>query len=172
MSDDSFNMNSWMNISGAIPANSMAGMTQPYAAMPQKTPKPMQYKPVYPEIYYRLQPYIIMVCDEMDTFGPNMPSQEMIEQMTDSIYDDVCKMYPDLEKYMAEKEEASEKNAAIPTGEMYGMNRDYNHDHDHGRDHDHDEFFRRRFRRRGPFRDLIDILLLNEFFNRHRRRFY
>lgn len=165
MPDDNFNMNSWMNIPGVIPTNSMAGMTQPFAApMPQKTPEPMPCKVVYPEVFYRLQPYIVMVCDEMDTFGSEMPSQVMIEQMTDSIYDDVCRMYPDLADY------AKEKGETIPTVEMYGMDSDHDHDHDH--DFDRDDFFRRRFRRRGIFRDLIDILLLNEFFNRRRRRFF
>lgn len=125
----------------------------------QPTPMPktgvsptMPYQTVYPEIYYKLQPYIMMVCDQVDTFGTAMPTQDMIEHVTDSIYDDVCKMYPDLAEYAQSN---ADKLAAQPVVETarFGPG----------------PGFGWRFRRRGMFRDLIDILLLSELFRRRRR---
>jgi hypothetical protein len=144
-------------------------MNPPYgtqgAAAPQKPMTPMmpmtpmapmmQYQMVYPEIYYKLQPYIMMVCDQIDTFGPMMPTQDMVENITDSIYDDVCRMYPDLEEYAHSKEDNANTQPAVETARF-------------GRDPGP---FGRRFRRRGVFRDFIDVLLLSELFGR-RRRFY
>ena len=60
----------------------------------------MEYRTVYPEVYYKLQPYIMMVCDQMDTYGTTMPSQEMIERMFDNIYDDLCALYPDIADFV------------------------------------------------------------------------
>lgn len=119
----------------------------------------MAYQIVYPEVFYRLQPYIIMVCDQMDTFGTLMPTQQMIENMTDSICDDVHRMYPDMADYMRDCEKKVSESNESETNQ-YGMfDRDF-------------RMFDRRRRRRGPFKDLIDILLLQEFFGRRRRRHY
>jgi hypothetical protein len=107
----------------------------------------MAFRVVYPEIFYRLQPYIIMVCDQMDTNGSMMPTQDMVEQMTDSIYDDVCRMYPDIAEYAREQDMKAKDDP--PEREIFG----------------------RRFRRRGLLRDLIGILLVSEFFRRRRRIF-
>jgi hypothetical protein len=108
---------------------------------------------VYPEVYYKVQPYIIMMCDEMDAYGTTMPSQEMIEEMTDRIYDDVCTMYPELSDYAAE-------TAVEVQWSPYGGYGGYG-------------YRRRRPRRRTGFLgDLINILLLSEFFGRRRRRYY
>lgn len=113
--------------------------------MPGVTASAMQYQLVYPEIFYRVQPYIMMVCDQMDAYDPAMPTQEMVEQLSDMICDDLCKMYPDLAKYAKNDETAT--TAVQPT-----------------------IVFRRRPRRRGILGDLVDILLLSELFGRRRRR--
>jgi hypothetical protein len=70
--------------------------TKQYKTMPYMPP---ENRLVYPEIYYKLQPYIMMVCDEMDTFGDVMPTQDMIDSMTDSVYEDAMRMYPELADY-------------------------------------------------------------------------
>jgi FMN phosphatase YigB (HAD superfamily) len=111
-----------------------------------------EYRMVYPEIFYKLQPYIMMVCDQMDAYGNSVPNQDMMEQITDGIYRDMLEMYPDLVEYVREQE--SRETGAVET-----ITRSP------GR-------FGRRFRRRGVFRDLIDILFLSEFLGRRRRRFY
>jgi len=113
----------------------------------------MVCKLVYPEVYYRIQPHVMMVCDEMDT-NYIMPTQEMVEQMSDNIYNDVIRMYPDMEEYARDVEMSNVESAQF-----------FFDDRDRDRDFDH----RRRFRRRGVFRDLIDILLLTELFGRRRR---
>lgn len=111
-----------------------------------------EYRMVYPEIFYKLQPYIMMVCDQMDAYGNSVPNQDMLDQITDGIYKDILEMYPDLEEYVREQEQKE-------TGAIQTISRSQ------GR-------FGRRFRRRGLFRDLIDILFLSEFFGRRRRRYY
>ena len=119
----------------------------------------MEYRTVYPEVYYKLQPYIMMVCDQMDTYGTTMPSQEMIERMSDNIYEDMCAMYPDIADYVRSTERTADMEAVetiTPLRSFGSRGRDF------GRPGG-------RFRRRGVFRDLIGILLLSEFFRRRRR---
>ncbi len=107
------------------------------------------YRAQFPEIYYRLQPYIMMACDEMEDYSPGMPTQEMLDEMTDSIYEEMMRMYPDMTDYMADSYESSSVVAQFDRGGPFD--------------------FRRRFRRRGLPRDLITILLLQELFRRRRR---
>jgi SWI/SNF related-matrix-associated actin-dependent regulator of chromatin subfamily C len=129
----------------------------------------------YPEIYFKLQPYILLVCDQMDVYyGEGMPSQDMIERISDGIYDDVRRMNPDMDEYLRTQEMqqrgtaaggrgAAARAAIGPYGYDYG---DYNR-YGYGPD-----MFRRDYRRRGLGRDIIDILLLSELFRRRRRPFY
>ncbi|NLM61807.1 MAG: hypothetical protein GX193_06985 [Clostridiales bacterium] len=106
----------------------------------------------YPDIYYRLMPYIMMVCDQAEANGVDMPSQEMIESISDNIYEDMMRNYPDMAEYIRRYEQNPDRAASLPVQGPF--------------------FFGRRPRRRGPFRDLIDILLLSEFARRRRRRRY
>lgn len=125
---------------------------QPQQMQPQmQTPQMQTPQVVYPEVFYKLQPYIIMVCDQMDTYGTLMPTQEMIEEITDNIYEDICRMFPDLADYI----KTSDSPQAQPVQGPFGTG-----------------MFRRGFRRRGIVRDLIDILLLSEFYRRRRRPYY
>lgn len=108
---------------------------------------------IYPEIFYRIQPYIIMMCDQLDAYyGNGMPSQEMIDQITENIYRDILEMYPDIAEYAREREmrEQSQPTAA----EMITRR---------------PRIYSRAFRRRGLLRDLIDILFLSELYRRRRR---
>jgi len=112
------------------------------------------YKVVYPEVYYKLQPYIMLACDQVDIYGSQMPTQAIIDQITNGIYEDVCLMHPDLVEYDPGYTENQRKNQTVPVN--YGSdNRRYD----------------RRYRRRGFLRDLIDILFLQEFFSRRRRSY-
>lgn len=106
------------------------------------------YRLVYPEIFYKLQPFVMMACDQMDSAAA-MPSQDVIEGMADRIYEDVCRMYPDIEEYAREREKSAQNNPAL--SEVLSV---------------------RRFRRRGLLRDIIEILLLSELFGRRRRRVF
>ncbi len=101
---------------------------------------------VYPEVFYKVQPFIMMACDQMDMY--QMPTQAMVDKMADDIHDDVCRMYPD----MAEYAQSYGENANADLSESV-QTRD-------------PRMFDRRFRRRGLFRDLIGILLLQELFGR------
>lgn len=126
----------------------------------------------YPEIYFKLQPYILLVCDQMDIhYGEGMPSQDMIERISDGIYDDVRRMNPDMDDYLRTQEMQqqgstaggrSAKARAVVAPDGYGY--DYDYRYGYGPDR-----FRRDYRRRGLSRDLIEILLLSELFRRRRR---
>jgi hypothetical protein len=141
-------------------ANPLMNMQAPNPSMAPSQEMPMAGKMmnpvVYPEIFYKLQPYIMLVCDQMDTFSPMLPTQDMVEQMTDNIYDDVCRMYPDLAEYARANENQSNRE---PPSEYGGIGFGFPF------------VIGPRFRRRGLLRDLIDILLISEF-SRRRRRFY
>lgn len=117
----------------------------------------VRFRTAFPEIYYKCMPFIMMASDQMDSV--EMPSQEMIEEMTDNIYEDIIRMYPEMDEYFknAEKEEE-----AVPAQRFITS------DWDRGRGWDRD-WYRRRFRRRGLPKDVIQILLLNELFRRRRR---
>ncbi|MDD2418823.1 MAG: hypothetical protein PHR18_07675 [Oscillospiraceae bacterium] len=104
------------------------------------------YRMMYPEIFYKLQPFIIMSCDQMESSGE--PTQEMIEMMTENIHRDFCRMYPDLEEYARGQEMETVANPAVVEVQRP---------------------FRSRFRRRGLLRDIIEILLVSELFRRRRR---
>ena len=139
--------------------------------MPQQTqndsmsmmPTEIDLQMVYPEVFYKLQPYILMVCDQLETYGYTMPTQQIAQQMTDYIYDDVMRMYPEIGEYVKDYEQETEPVAEVFNQFPGGYSRGY-----FGRSQ---PFFGRGFRRRGLFRDLIDILILSELFNR-RRRYY
>ncbi|MDD3692801.1 MAG: hypothetical protein PHX02_02720 [Oscillospiraceae bacterium] len=106
------------------------------------------YRVVYPEIFYKLQPFVLMACDEMDAHG--IINQEMIEKMADSIYNDVRRMYPDMVEYAHEQERKASSIPAVTEVQAP---------------------FRGRFRRRGLLRDIIEILILSELFRRRRRNY-
>jgi hypothetical protein len=114
----------------------------------------MNYQCLYPEVYYKVQPFVMMACDEMDAYNMGMPSYDMFRQISDQIYDDVLRMHPDLmedeveEEYMEMSHEAA---VAYNIADGFAES----------------QRFRRR-RRHRFFRDLIDILLLTEFFRRRR----
>jgi len=149
-------VNPFMNISQIIAANNNMEETKPTpyskAEMQPVMTDAMQYQSVYPEIFYKLHPYITMVCDEMDAYGCAMPTREMVSHITDNIYDDICKMYPDLAEYTHKSENSMKNDPPDPPVGVDGLGRG--------------------FRRRGLPRDLIDILLLSEMFRRRRRNYY
>ena len=113
----------------------------------------MPYCLVYPEIFYRVQPFIMNVCDQMDACYYMNPTQEMMDRMSDGIHDDLCQMYPEMAKYDNNEtnQDAEQSVTDVISGGPF--------------------FFRRDFRRRGLLRDLIGILLFSEF-QRRRRRYY
>ena len=144
------------------PSSNMQAMTSSFPSQDMPMMGKMVNQMVYPEIFYKLQPYILLVCDQMDTFSSLMPTQEMIEQMTDGIYDDVCRMYPEIAEYARDYDNKAKDDPPDPADPPFGFGGGF-------RMFDRDRMFR--FRRRGLARDLIDILLLQEL-SRRRRRFY
>jgi len=106
----------------------------------------------YPEIYYIVQPHVLMECDNIEMTG-TMPTQDMMDAMCSRIYDNVCRLHPNLKENDMEAEPVAVAAAAMPV-QPYDRYDDY----------------RRRRRDRGfDTRDLIRILLLNELFRRRRR---
>ena len=112
---------------------------------------------IYPEIFYRLQPYIIMMCDQLDAYyGDTMPNQDLIDQITENIYRDILEMYPDIAEYAREKEREMQQQAQPTVAEVITRR---------------PRVYSRGFRRRGLLRDLLDILFLSELFRRRRRSY-
>lgn len=111
------------------------------------------YQGVYPEVYYKVMPFVIMACDELDVSDYETVSQEMIIETTDRICEDVLRMYPDLAQQVEYGEMPYEGAVAynIPGSNVESQ-----------------QFYRRR----NVFRDLVTVILLNEFFGRRRRRRY
>lgn len=144
--------NPYMGQMGNAPISDHSGMsptTQPSSQMTesQAMGNPMAYRSVYPEVYYKLKPYISMACDLMDSYGIVVPTQQQVDDMVDGIYDDFCKMYPDMSGYMKRDENDS---AGDPPPFRDGFRPMFG------------------FRRRGPGRDFIEALLLAELFGRGR----
>ena len=54
--------------------------------------------------------FVMMACDQMDAVSSEMPTQEMIEMMADNIYDDICRMYPDMVEYIRSAEQKGGAN--------------------------------------------------------------
>lgn len=132
------------NMSNSMQSNPQMAVSP---SMPQSTPAAV----TYPEIYYKLQPYLSMVRDSAAFLGRN-PTQEELDQISDSIYDDICRRDPDLKAYL-EKYEPQDPPADDPPfrGGFRGGFR---------------PGFGFGFRRRGLGRDFIDALLLAQLFRR------
>ncbi|HHU49703.1 MAG: hypothetical protein ACOYEH_02510 [Caldicoprobacterales bacterium] len=94
---------------------------------------------MYPDIYYRIYPYVHRTCDRMDNPYMHYPSEAQVESMVDDCYDACVKGMPDLIQYADLKTNETEKVDA------------------------------KQFRRRPLLRDLIAIILISELFRRRRR---
>ena len=117
----------------------------------------------YPEIYYKIQPHIMMACDHMDAYGL-IPTKEIMEKTAENIHSDVVKMHPEMAEYANVKKSSDpmpEARSAIISDFGFGFDRGFDRDFGHGG-----------FRRGGALRDIIDILLLSEFHHRRRRHFW
>lgn len=105
----------------------------------------MVYPMMYPDIYYKLYPYVRRVCDYMDNPYIAYPTREQVESMIDECYDMCIRDMPELEEY-------ADGRMAMYQGieaQQYGY-------------------------RRPILRDLIAIILISELFRRRRisrRRF-
>lgn len=106
-----------------------------------------KYAMMYPEIISRLQPDIILACDEMEKQGITSPSPEVLRQMAGWVYTNACKRYPDLAALGREYE----KNHPVRTEEMLSINGV-------------------RIQQDGFLGGLIAFLLFAEFFGRRRLR--
>lgn len=119
---------------------------------------PMAYRSVYPEIYYKLMPFVSSTVDLIFAYN-TMPTQEEMEDMSDDIHTDFCRMYPDMKEYMGKAEDDDDSPA------FRSVFRD---------DRGFGGFRGGRgfgpgfggFRRRGLGRDLIYALLLSELLGR------
>lgn len=107
-----------------------------------------KHRAMYPEIHYKLQPFISVTCDTIESSGV-MPTQQEMDDIADGIFDDFCKIHPEMADYM--EVNVNDPPAAVPT-QYYG------------------DGFRpggyRGFRRRGIGRDFILSLLLSELVGR------
>ena len=131
----------------------------------------------YPDVYYRVQPYVMSVCDQIDSDDGIILSREMLDQISDNIYNSILNDYPDLADYACCNKWESNVEGLQRDFDRDRRDRDFDRDR-RDRDFDRDRrgrdrrdrffFPYYRFRRRGIFRDFIDLLLLNELLRRGR----
>lgn len=112
--------------------------------MQMQYPAMTGYEPIrYPEIYYTVYPVILRKCEMMDSpHNPIMwpyPSHEMVEKMTDEIYNDCKLRHADLFKKC---QIDSETEAESETAQFWGPG--------------------------GLLRGLIGVLLIRELLRRRR----
>lgn len=143
----------------------------------------LAYPMIYPDIYYKLQPYIINAGDRMEMYG-GTPTEQMVDRMVDEIREEVMKIHPEIGEYAKEYTEnmPMRQEESVPTQTFPGRFQDFRSEDMQVRDED----IPRRglpgypgrfepspmFPRRGIFNDLIRILLLSELRRRRRRRYY
>jgi hypothetical protein len=108
----------------------------------------------YPEIYYKLQPYILRACREMSVYG--ILTEEMIEEICCHICEEACRSYPEFEEYKNTGEENTNAETNNNTPAMYAYPYDW----------------RRHTGRGGLLHDIVRILFLSRFFGGRRRRYY
>jgi hypothetical protein len=136
---------------GNVPMSNqpMQDMTQQFnpTAINPAAQNAMTYSAIYPEIYYKLKPYISMASDMVFSNGGIMPTQQELDDMTDSIYDDFVNSNPDMGDYMKK----TDVDTAVPTFDGFGFRPGFRFG---------------RFRRRGLGRDFISALLLAELLGR------
>lgn len=134
------------------PEDNQSGMSNMIPNNPQMTSispavqQPMSTSVTYPEIYFKLQPYLSMVRTSLSSMGRS-PTQEELDQISDSIYDDMCKRDPDLKEYLNKYDPPADDPPPRGRGGMgprFGFG----------------------IRRRGLGRDFIDALLLAQLFGR------
>lgn len=98
---------------------------------------------LYPEVYYKIQPHVMMMCDEMDTYGCVMPSKDMMQEMVQQIQNGVLGTYPELESYCYANSTTS-PSGSPQSSQIFGGGE-------------------------GIFGDFLSVLLLQELFRRRRR---
>lgn len=133
-----------MGLAGGTPMS--PGMSQMEQAFSQTAESPMvENEATYPDICYRLAPYIAKAGDMMAAYGMDMPTQQQLEEMADGIFEEFTAANPDMADYMGR---SSSQVAADPPPFRGGFRPMFG------------------FRRRGIGRDLIEALLLAELFGR------
>ena len=133
-----------------MPENENAVLVNPNSQSVSLVEEAKKHRALYPEVHYKLKPFISVTCDAIQATGVN-PSAEELDELADNIYDDFCKVHPDMENYMKAGNEADDSPEAVQTitfGGRYGYG------------------YGRGFRRRGLGRDLIGGLLLGELAGR------
>ncbi len=163
MNNTSLNQEMTPNFEGMNPNIYSANENQMYmpASMPNMAGNNASS---YPEIYYKLQPHVMMMCDQMDAYGM-YPTKENMENAANQMHDNIMKNHPDIAAYAKDSEKKMldtmpEARQTIVSDYGYGY-RGYG-----------DDSYGRGFRGRGVLRDIIDILLLSEFYRRRRRPYY
>ena len=132
-----------------MPDNENMMLTQPNNVAATLVEETKKHRALYPEIHYKLKPFISVTCDAIQASGLN-PTQEEMDEITDNIYDDFCKMHPEMENYMKTENDTAASPEAVQTI-AYGGRYGYGYGG---------------FRRRGIGRDLIGGLLLGELLGR------
>lgn len=94
----------------------------------------------FPDIYYTLQAHILAACDRYEAFSGGPLTKRNLQDLSEALYNEIVRVHPTLMSY----DDSVQAVAAIPAQQQ--------------------------FRARNLLRDLIEILLLTEFYRRLRGR--
>lgn len=141
----------YMNIS-YLPENENMMKAEPNIPAKSLIEETKKHRALYPEIHYKLHPFISVTADAIDASGME-PTQDEFDNICDNIYDEFCKIHPEMDNYMKAGRRDDDPMEAVPAFDGFGRGPRFGG-----------------FRRRGIGRDLIGALLLSELLGR--RRFF
>lgn len=54
------------------------------------------YQMMYPDMYYKMMPHVMMAADEMEMHGVTMPNHQMMMCMCNRVYENMTRMHPEM----------------------------------------------------------------------------
>ena len=103
----------YMNFS-ALPENETMMPANSNAAATTLVEETKKHRALYPEIHYKLKPYISVTCDAIHASGV-VPTQNELDEIADNIHDEFCRMHPEMENYMKSENKSGDPEEAVPT---------------------------------------------------------
>ena len=96
-----------------------------------------------------LQAHVLAACDRFEAMHGGILTKRHLQDLTDALFSDISRVHPQLVGNDYNADGAVAAVSAIPAQQQYGSG----------------------FRARNLLRDLLEILLISEYYRRIRRRF-
>jgi len=102
----------------------------------------------YPDIYYMLQAHVLAACDRFEAMHGGPLTKRHLKDLSDALFDNIARIHPQLVGSDYNENDAVAAVSAIPVQQQYQSG----------------------FRARNLLRDILEILLISEYYRRIRRR--